>query len=448
MTEILHYFTGYELLDICIAGLTAFCGRKYPEEVTRNDLTEAAGRLHDLYLSDILLKSLFPLFQNSGYVNHPTPESVRAYADCLLLAHEAGELDEPCHFLPHLPVVDRVLSVGVQASEGVPGKVARQHIPLLAPMKSINFGGPDIKISWPALLAFQMAPLCLAHCAGGVLGLHSADPETIRIYAGFFLEKNLQQLVRPVNGQTKLLPTMGEQVKVSEVVVRVLHLSPPNNYMPVRVIHFSNRGQAPFLNSWDVPPATIGFLRDGSQMPGWDKVIRSESDGRRASIYFNLAKVHEPKQRGYISYLLTENVFEATGKRDSINFANLHTLLLERTFHMADEELKQIHKLAENILAYMEESEDAAIIQALRRRDNTGRILRLIYDANEAWMVRGSTEKRLRKSLADNEVLDSLFQGHGARLRLRQLSNQILSLIQADQARYTTLVEKITKKKG
>lgn len=284
----LHY-TGHPLLDVGVATLVAFAGKRQPEELIEADLEAAADYMAANYNILPLRSFLTVVFPNADGFTQPAyfkqPEAQRLYAERVLYSFRSGTpIQETVDIFTGLPVVDVPFDA---KGEATPGRTDRRHIPLQTAVGVINFhpeGDPGLPVSGPTLLAFQALPLGSAKCGGRLLAVHSDNDEILLYFASSFLEENrrtihtAQQTGEPkmpeasLKYRTLLIETL---LKAREKQWEAQRAEAP---FTITAYHLSNSGQGPDLDIYHLPSQVILYIKEmyrAEPRPIWDRVVRA-----------------------------------------------------------------------------------------------------------------------------------------------------------------------------
>jgi CRISPR-associated protein Cst1 len=133
-------YTGHPLVDVGVAAITAFAGKRDPAELTEDNLDKIADYIAREYARQPLLSFLTVAFPNSGFTQpayNRRPEKRQVYAERVLRGYRADTptLGERCIFTGQ-PAVAVPFDV---KGELPPGHAFRQHIPLLTGEDVISF---------------------------------------------------------------------------------------------------------------------------------------------------------------------------------------------------------------------------------------------------------------------------------------------------------------------
>ncbi len=261
-------FTGHPLVDVGVATIWAFSGKRTFEQVTESDLDKVADYIEAHYVVNPLKSFLNVAFPNSGFTQpafEKTPQRRKEYARLVARGYKANTpvLDERCVFTG-----EPAVAVAFSEKEGFPqGRAFRQHVPMLTGEEVINFhpyGDAGLPVSGIALLAIQAFPLGCAKCGGKLLAVHSDNPELVYKFAKKFLDNNRREVnLAEEAGATKLpeasasAKTLIVQTLIEIEVVRQQERKAEQPYS-VTAYHLSNSGQSNPLDR--NPPLEIYYL--------------------------------------------------------------------------------------------------------------------------------------------------------------------------------------------
>jgi len=265
-------YTGHALVDVGVATVTAFAGRRDPSQLSEADLEQAADYMTREYTRQPLMSFLTVAFPNSGFTQpayNKEPEKRRVYAGRVV---RAWRRDTPTLEVADVFSGQPAANVAFDVKgELKPGYAFRQHVPLLTGEGVINFypgGQAGLPVSGATMLALQALPLGCAKCGGRLLAVHSDNPELTLHFARAFLEGNRKaiQLAQAAGSskmpeaqyayRTLLIQTLLEASAMQREAVQDEQLFSLTAY------HLSNSGQGAGLDIYHLPLEIIGFLRD------------------------------------------------------------------------------------------------------------------------------------------------------------------------------------------
>lgn len=281
-------YTGHPYIDIGVATITAFAGKKKPEELTDADLEAIADYMAKNYPVNPLRSFLTVAFPNSGFTQpayFKDPEKQQIYAERVLYAFRSDT--------PKTGETDIFLDAPVPAipfdvkGELMYGRAFRQHIPLITGEEVINFfpdGEPGMPVSGEALLAIQAFPLGCAKVSGKLLAIHSDNHEITFFFAKRFLEQN--RLAIHVAQQREDKSKLDEpHLELRTLIIDTLlsaaakqkDMREEERPFSISAYHISNSGQGPSLDIYHLPLQVIGFLMtmlSADYQMEWSKIVQ------------------------------------------------------------------------------------------------------------------------------------------------------------------------------
>ena len=426
----LHY-TGHPLVDVGVATIAAFVGKRDPTTITEADLDKVADFMARQYVVDPLKSFLTVAFPNSGFTNpafRKTPEKRDEYAKRILHGYKANtiRLPERCVFTGK-PVV------GIAFSKNLPpGRAFRQHIPLLTGEDVINFfpwGDAGLPVSGEALLAIQAFPLGCAKCGGRLLAVHSDNPDLIQDFASEFLQENRRAIQLAQRSGNKKIPEAKSSAKtlLIETLLKVeqSRRDEAREYRPssVTAYHLSNLGATPSLDIYHLPLELTGFL---SQIVGpnykaeWNAIAhrawwlsqpkkkskKKEEDTqeedtrpRRNILYEDLFQLPGNAREFVRRYFLRipvrtrseEDPRRTYSLRDEAGLVSwkLTELLLRRVMNMDKDRIQQIRELGDRLADYVSKENDRKFFTTFFAERNYEFFRNALIRANMAWVRHG-----------------------------------------------------------
>ena len=221
-------YTGHPFIDVGVAAVTAFVGKRRPEEVTPEDLEQVVKYIEQNYVRPPLRGYLTMAFTSNGWFIQDAfnPEKPglseeerakrRATRDDWANRHlrqwqslEAAQ-DELCIFTGQ-PAIVTTLSGKLPSS-----RAGRAQIPLLQGDDAINFftnGDAGLPISGLALLALQFFPLGCAKCGIGLLAIHSDNEDLTYKITSKLLKQNINAITQAQIAGDDKLPKASRSLK-------------------------------------------------------------------------------------------------------------------------------------------------------------------------------------------------------------------------------------------
>lgn len=265
-------YTGHPYVDIGIATIAAFVGKRDPQNLSENDLELVADYIAQNYTVNPLRSFLTVAFPNSGFTNPAffnEPKKQQIYAEKVLRAFRADtqRKNEPDIFFgASVPAIS--YDVKGELSQG---RAFRQHVPLLNGEGVINFypsGDAGLPVSGEALLAIQAFPLGCAKVSGKLLAIHSDNPDITFFFAKQFLEQNrLAVHMAQLRGGSNKLDE--QHFKLRTLIVEMLlaasrkqsDIQEEKRPFSITAYLISNSGQSPSLDIYHLPSQVVSFLQ-------------------------------------------------------------------------------------------------------------------------------------------------------------------------------------------
>ncbi|HUN23538.1 MAG TPA: type I-B CRISPR-associated protein Cas8b1/Cst1 [Anaerolineales bacterium] len=427
------FYTGHPLLDVGLATIVVFAEKDSIADLEESDLDKIANYMDDNYTVNPLRSFLTVVFPNSGYTQpafFSQPEKQAVYKSKVLRGYRTNSprTKENDAFMG-LSVVDLPLDADVDGKL-VPGRVYRQHIPLLTGEDVINFhahGEAGLSISGEALLAFQALPLGSAKCEGRLLFIHSDNAEINQFFARKFLEGNRQaiQLAQQAGSSKIAEPDKKLKTFLFEVLLDALRkqftfeqISRP---FSITAYHMTNSGQSADLNIYHLPNQFILFIKDmlsAEYAPAWNKLVAKAweipkvkkgetktAPSPRNYIYEDLFNVIESPYR-YASrfirtYFLREPLRYAKAGIDpraaysiqqEYEFVSwkLAEAFIRRFLNMQSERIEHIRTLADALASYIKQENDKSFFRAYYMETKYPRLRTLLIKANTRFVQQGN----------------------------------------------------------
>ena len=400
-------YTGHPLVDIGVATITAFAGKKDPALLEQADLEAVASYMEENYLVEPLKSFLTVAFPNSGFTQpayEKAPEKRKIYAQKVLWS-----------FRPHLPLSgEKCIFTGKPAvglsldvkDELPPGRTFRQHIPLVTGEEVINFhpyGEAGLPVSGEALLAIQAFPLGCAKVSGRLLAVHADDPSFTYQFARHFLRENRKAILLAQQAGEKKLAEPPRRV-ATLLVEKLLELEKEKKDfqqdeerpVSVTVYHLSNSGQGVALDIYYLPLEITEFLFlavtpkylaawEKLKARGWEIVetkrsSKSKSSGEEGKqpsynvLFEDLFKLPEEAPQFIRRYFLRRPARAKMPGDPRANYSlfneaslvswDLTRLFLEKVVSMQKSRIEQIRKLGDVLAEYIHRENDRKFFHA------------------------------------------------------------------------------------
>jgi CRISPR-associated protein Cst1 len=275
-------YTGHPFLDVGIAAMTAYAGKRRPDELTADDLAAVAAYIEANYVRPPLRGHLTMAFTSNAWFaqdafNPDKPDlsaeqraARRATRDRWAARHlrqwQAADQTsgEACVFtgLPAAP--------GELSGKLAPGRAGRAQVPLLQGDDAINFftgGEPGLPIAPAALLALQFMPLACAKCGVGLLAVHTDDDDLTFEFARGFLGETIQAVTLAQSVGEDKLPGAPRSLRtllverLTTIEERRLRTARRSGRAASVTAYNFNNGKSPKLEIYHLPLQITSFLR-------------------------------------------------------------------------------------------------------------------------------------------------------------------------------------------
>jgi len=431
--QVLKY-TGHPLVDVGVATIAAFVGKRDLSLITEADLDRVADFIEREYVVDPLKSFLNVAFPNSGFTQpafEKTPEKRREYANRVSRGYRAGtpQLDQKCVFTGEP-------AVAIAFSDKLPpGRTFRQHVPMLTGEGVINFhpwGDAGLPISGEALLCIQAFPLGCAKCGGKLLAVHSDNTDLIYHFAAKFLDYNHKAISLAQEAGSKKLREAQSSAKtllietLLEIEVQRREEAEEQRPSSVTAYHLTNSGQSnpldarnPPLEIYHLPLELTDFLShivSPDYKPGWDAIAgrawrlsrpkkggkeETEEDARprRNLLYEDLFRLPENARvfvRRYFLRIPIRTRFEDDPRRtyslrDEADLVSwkLTELFLRKVMTMDTERIQQIRDLGDRLATYVNTENDRKFFTTFFAERNYEFFRTALIRANMTWVRHG-----------------------------------------------------------
>ena len=434
-------YTGHPLVDVGIATITAFAGKRKPDQLTKEDLDAVADYITREYVQDPLKSFLTVAFPNSGFTQaayNKTPEKRERYAARVLRNYgdDTPLLDDEVCVFTGKPAAD--VAFGIDEKKPLPhGRAFRQHIPLLTGENVINFhtyGDAGLPVSGEALLAFQALPLGCAKCAGRLLAVHSDNPRLMLHFARSFLVGNrtLIGLARETGSKKMDEPQYRRGTLLIDTLlkadIRQREEREDERPFSLTAYHLSNLGLGVGLNIYHLPLQIIGFLREMSSADyrvQWGRIVNRawevEPQQKRKKNEDNPFQPHQnwlyedilglydgsfllpEKAKTFLqTYFLPQALryvragqsdpraeYGLTSEIDLVSW-NITASFLRRVYNMEKERIEEIRKMGDKLADYVSSQNDRRFFREFFHQKSPNNVRTLLIRANLEHVKRGN----------------------------------------------------------
>lgn len=396
-------YTGHPLIDVGVATITAFAGKRDPSLLTLQDLESIASYMEENYIVDPLKSFLTVAFTSNSGFSQPAydkaPEKRKIYAQKILYAFRPGTplLEAKCVFTGK-PAV----AISLDVKDELPlGRAYRQHIPLITGEDVVNFhpyGDAGLLVSGEALLAIHAFPLGCAKVGGRLLAVHADHPAFTFRFARHFLNENRKAIQVAQLAHEKKLAEPPRRV-ATLLIETLLKLekertdteAEENNLVSVTAYHLSNSGQGVALDIYHLPLEITDFLNTVTRNPryktlwdrlrerGWEIIEAKRSKKKAHSqeelqeprfnvLYEDLLKLPEDAPQFIRRYLLRlpmrsklpgdpRATYSIRSEAELISW-DLTQLFLQKVMVMNKNRIEQIRKLGDVLAEYVSKEND------------------------------------------------------------------------------------------
>lgn len=397
-------YTGHPFIDVGLAAIAAFAGKRSPEQVTEEDLDRVVQYIEQNYVRPPLRGHMTMAFTSNAWFSQDAynpdksdlDDEQRAarratrqkWADRHLRQwRTVSSADQRCVFTG-LPVVEEQLSGSLMS-----GRAGRAQVPLLQSDDSINFftyGSSGLPISGIALLALQFLPMGCAKVGLGLLAVHADDDTITYAIARKFFEQNNKNILQAYVAQEAKLPGASRSLKtlLIEALLEADQQRRQNERRENRGLSISaynfNNGKSTGLVIYQLPMEISDFILTARSRhsEAWERLVgrgwqlppqkaKGEEvfEPRRNYLYEDLFDVlHSPDNlrifiRTYFLRIPQRARFEDDPRRayrlrsdvDLISWS-LIELFLAKVVHMDSGRLAQIRVLGDNFAVYVRKS--------------------------------------------------------------------------------------------
>ena len=421
-------YTGHPFVDVGIATIAAFCGKRDPTELTAADFQTVADYIMHQYVRQPLKSFLTVAFPNSGFTQpafDKSPEKRIEYAQRVLYSYRNSTplLDERCVFTG-----EPAAGIAFGDKEGLPpGRAFRQHMPLLTGEGVINFhpdGNAGLPVSGGAILAIQALPLGCAKCGGRLLAVHSDNDKITLHYANESLKANRRSIQLAQIAGTKKMEESHRSYRTL-LIERLLNADQmQDDYrdeeeaFSITAYHFSNSGQGAGLDIYHLPLQITAFLCDMQGVDyrdawnamvhrAWQTAPSRRKPGepfipRRNWVYEDLFQLPVNAQRFLRTHFLGQAlryVRDDSGETQEadtqpaqvdLEIWKITERFLWRILNMDKERIELIRKMGDRLADYVSSENDRRFFQQFVNQRRYDYLRMLLIKANLAHVKRGN----------------------------------------------------------
>ncbi len=363
--------TGNPFVDAGIAALSVLSKKPNPEDITIEDTKSQVDYIIKIYSHKDWKKIIHGMFfPNAELVNPSIKNGTKRYSNTL---HE---------YLEHLePISGHGNCVACGRRNGI--RVHKTSVPLLGSAVFVNFfpsGVPGEQFCANCLLAIQFMLLSVEK-VGIPLMIHTHNWTIQRAYAA----RNIKLVKKSASKKDSSIAKKGYSMiaglnavydAIQEIIQEKEVMAMPAGTLvaPVRFYHFTNYGQSPHMDFYDVPSQVIDFLiaiRKSDMIDDWKRVVRRGYVSRKKGADDDTIRLTSPNRiyqalnegKTIIQYFFVED-FQIIGTWKLIE------LYLMRLRKMDKKRVNTLKEVADRILGFCQKKGSARRIQELHQARN------------------------------------------------------------------------------
>jgi len=215
-------YTGHPLVDVGVATIAAFAGKRDPAQLTEADLNKMADYITHEYTRQPLKSFLTVAFTSNAWFSQDAynPDKPGLSAEEREKRRQKREKWAKHHLRQwssggdesdvEQDVFTGESAISVELSGKLsPGRAGRAQVPLALGDEYINFytnGVPGLPVSGTTILSLQAFPLGCAKCSGRLLAVHSDNDELTYHFAETFLRENRKAVQLAQAAGSKKMP--------------------------------------------------------------------------------------------------------------------------------------------------------------------------------------------------------------------------------------------------
>ena len=434
-------YTGHPLVDVGIATITAFAGKRDPTKLTEDDLGKMADYMAREYVQQPLKSFLTVAFTSNAWFAQDAynPDKPGLSAEKRnerqqkrakwLGRHLRQWASETSDDEGERDIFTGERSMSVELSGKLPpGRAGRAQVPLALGDEYINFytnGDPGLAVSGKTVLGLQAFPLGCAKCGGRLLAVHSDNQELIYHFAATFLRRNrhLVQLAQAAGSKKMEEAHRSYRTLLIEVLLEADWMRreerQDERLSSITAYHLSNSGQGPGLDIYYLPLEIIGFLREmqtADYHNEWNAIVRrawevppKKKGGKKSTkpfqprrnwLYEDLFDLPDNAARFLRTYFLRIALRYAKGKTDprvDYSLQNEADLVswkiterfLRRIMYMDKERIEQIRTMGDRLAEYVKNQNDRRFFREFFIEQRYGYFRTALIKANLAHVKHG-----------------------------------------------------------
>jgi len=377
--------TGNPFVDAGIY-IIAELAEKEVKDVDFADLEKLYPKLIDVYFTAGWKKMLESIFTGNHPVTHKKSGSQSYYRKFL-----EGWISDIGAPLP----AGTCFACGRRNKSNVERKygIGRELVPLTGSGDFVNFfpmASLGLEMCSACLFAIQFMPIFLHYCGGKFLLLHSNSEKVMKYWAKNCVTNLYKQIT--LNNFTGCYsnnindPVNSFFQSIEDMVIRY-----DENWIDedvsIRFYYFSNYGQSPYVEVFDVPTPVFRFLAYVKQTEAydeWRKIVNRASGGRRNEVYERLLR-----GESIVRYFFKD-------KREIFGNWELLKFYLREVKEMDEKRINTIREFADRIANLIQSLDSVRRLEQLERAKDYAEFRNVLRFLIKDGIRAGSREPLLR----------------------------------------------------
>ncbi|QIB27299.1 type I-B CRISPR-associated protein Cas8b1/Cst1 [Caloranaerobacter azorensis] len=358
-------FTGNPFVDAGIWGIMAWLNKKSPMDIEIEELKDEFEDITNLYTTDQWKKLMHYLFPNNPIVN-PSYKG----------KHKKKYIEYLNKLTNQIKLVGNNGTCISCGKRGIVSQAKRNNVPLTGSGKLRNYfsyaqeGADYCPV---CILSIQFLPLVLYICGGRVILISSDSKKVMRRWANKCIEMVRRQILlkefeRGIN-ENYMLPHNSLFHIVGDLILEKNAEEFKGNKVSIRVYYFTNYGQSPDIEIFDLPSKVFSFLVYLKQTNEYKKWFEVVNRGFLKEIDDEEEKYKKYRNIVYEKLLNNESIIHyfMDNERNTYGTWNILNLYLKEVREMDDRKIELIKNLGDKIAIYIKNSDKLKRLTDLER---------------------------------------------------------------------------------